>query len=152
MNRRFYFWPHGLTLVIILFVLSLVAFFIYMQGHQTDLVTREYYKDQIAYQKRIEQIHHGQEIDSLIHRTFKPTEKELVIEFDPLLMDKPPVGSIYFYRPSESGYDREWSIAPDAGGRQILYLDQMAPGFWRLKIAFSRNGTDYYLEDRLDLP
>jgi len=152
MKKKLYFWPHGLTLFIVAFVLGMVIFFFYMQGQRTDLVTREYYKEQIAYQKRIEQIRRGQEIDSLLRRTLKPLEKQLVIEFDPVLFSQPLSGSIYLYRPSGSGYDRHWPLSIDASGRQVIDLKPLAPGLWRLKISLSQNGNDYYLEDRIDLP
>src|SRR5581483_9870995 len=55
-------------------------------------------------------------------------------------------GTLTLYRPSDSSLDREVTLAPDAGGRQLIPADKLAKGYWRAKLHWQSGGRGYYNE------
>jgi hypothetical protein len=61
-------------------------------------------------------------------------------------------GSILLYRASDPAADRTFAFEPDATGAQQLRLDELAAGYWLVKLHWTAGGRDYDAERPVILP
>jgi hypothetical protein len=110
-----------------------------------NLVTSEYYKDELAYQQIIDESRNAKGlIDKL---KIEQDHQYLTIEF-PASMQKNKIdGEINFYCPSDAGKDLKWKIDPDEKGRQLFEIDKFFPGKYTAKIRWQSGGVKYYQEE-----
>jgi hypothetical protein len=47
--------------------------------------------------------------------------------------------------------DRHITFEPDAQGIQLLDASALAPGFWKVRVAWSAGGQDYFLERSINV-
>lgn len=64
------FWPHGLTLMIILFVAGTIFSALRLSREKIHLVDRNYYAKELVYQERIDRIKRTRTLDKSIQFSF----------------------------------------------------------------------------------
>ena len=55
-------------------------------------------------------------------------------------------GGMHLYRPSDARQDRELPLALNADGMQRLDAKELSGGFWKVRVKWSSNGQEYFLE------
>jgi nitrogen fixation protein FixH len=138
-------WGTGIFIVIALFLLGVVAFFIYMSNLDINLVEDNYYEKELVYQHKIDKLRNTEALPSKIRIN---TDKEAItIQFPEPVGDSSTRGHIIFYRPSDPSLDFTMELQPDDSIKQIIPTSGMAPGKWTVKIDWTTAGTDYYFEE-----
>ena len=139
-------WPLAIASVYILFILVLVAFVIFSQYQNNDLVTKDYYAQEIMYQNQIERIQRSKSLPDPVSWKYDSDDKFLTIRFpvhpDPGIIH----GNILLFRPSDARMDRLIDIKLLSDGSQTVSTRHLSPGLWKLKIFWQFNQTDYYEE------
>ena len=54
--KNYQTWPVAITLIFSIFVLTLIGLVIFTSGHSVDLVSEDYYGQELAFQKQIDRI------------------------------------------------------------------------------------------------
>ncbi len=136
-------WGTAIVLVFIGFISFIMYFVIRMnteEKYSHDLVTEEYYKEELAFQKEINAEENG---NALKHNVVvKIIEEGLLITF-PEDKDYASVsGTISLYRPSNKKLDFEIPIALD-GSEFVISNDRLLEGRWDVKIDWKYENTPF---------
>lgn len=138
-------WGKGITLAIIAFI-SYILFMVFtMISTSSDLVEDNYYEKGINFESRIQAIKNSKAIKE---RILIRVEKEfLAIEFpEDVIMKDVTEGTIHLYRPENGKLDRRFSFSKAAGNMQLVELNKIEKGSYKLLLSWKTNESDYYVE------
>ncbi len=131
-------WGHGLTISFILFAGIMAWMVVGSFKQNVDLVTDEYYKAELEYQDRMDEIQNTTE-DAQI--TVSQTSEKIALKFPAV----PDEGEIHLYRPSDSRHDRHFNV-PDGKTAAEIELQGLLKGYYILKMTWTVDGKRYYQE------
>lgn len=140
-------WGIGITVFFALFVLFLIVNLFFASLQKNDLVTEDYYQEQLQYQKQIDKQGNA---NALAH-DLKIIQAGSALAFQfPIDKRKENIsGEIYFYRPSNKGLDRKFPIALNEENTQIIDIREFNRGSWKIKVDWKDADTAYYHEENL---
>ncbi|UZR93229.1 FixH family protein [Chondrinema litorale] len=138
-------WGYGIAL----FFSSFVAFILFAVFSSTKenihLVTEDYYAEELAYQNRIDEIKNTNSLNSRV--SMRMINEALEISFPTDMVGKDLEGSIYLFRPSDSGLDKQFDIAINEEGLQQINTDKITKGYYRVKLEWEMDGKSYFVEE-----
>jgi hypothetical protein len=139
-------WGNGILLLLLVFIglmVTLVA--ICVRQDDIHLVTEDYYAEEIKYQEHIDRVSNTQAIEGK------------VMQFDALsktLQFKLPVGAkgeLHLFRPSDARMDKKIQIEIKDTESNVLKLDDLASGYWKVKMTWEAEGVAYFEEKKIDI-
>ncbi|MHA7131981.1 FixH family protein [Algoriphagus namhaensis] len=139
-------WGHGIVLAIIGFVaviVTMVVISVRMTG--IELVTEDYYEQEINYQSRIDQ------------QTSTNQLSREVITFDgqaqALLFDLPKgtQAKLELFRPSDETLDQELNFEVTSTEKMSVSVDQLKSGYWKVMLHWEEGGVKYYEEMKITI-
>jgi len=136
-------WGTGIVIAFIAFISFIMYFVINMninKKYDHDLVTEEYYKEELEYQKDIDKENNAKDLESNI--TWKKTDKGLQIVFPENLDFKKIKGNVFLYRPSNKQFDFETQVS--LSDHNLLIPDKrLLDGRWNIKVDWQYQGKSY---------
>lgn len=145
------YWPLGVTLTLLLFFLGTVGLIIMACLQRSDLVTTNYYEDEIRFQKQIDRVQRTQLLETKASAIYDSATQRITVSVPLNRPGENVKGQIQLYRPSNASLDENYAFKPDAGGTQTIDVSRLPEGLWRLKISWNTAGEDYYLDQRIVL-
>ena len=134
-------WGHYIVITIALF-LGLIGYMVMRSfTHNNDLVSEDYYAQEIEFQNVIDKKKNASELDQDITWS----SKDGGIEFRYPDMENIQ-GTILLMRPSNKIYDREEEIVVNEDGRQMINAKDLIKGKYLIKIDWRSGGVEYYTE------
>ena len=142
-------WGHKITLAFSAFVLFM--FVMVYKSMKTDfqLVTKEYYKDELAYQQVIDGTNRANKLSSSVEVT--QANSELIIQLPTEMKGKAISGNIWLYCASDDKKDRRLELAVNENGRQVISSKNMLPANYLLKVTWKADELNYYNEQHIEL-
>jgi hypothetical protein len=141
-------WGHKIMVVYLIFVAG-ILFLVYKTSQEkVDLVTKDYYAEEIQYQKKIDQTERSNALSVPI--TFEIVNGELTIHFPSEFKEKKITGDILLYCPSDEGKDIKQSFSMN-GSVYTMKLPAANKGLHVLKLNWTIDGVSYYFEKKLSL-
>jgi nitrogen fixation protein FixH len=134
-------WPHAIFGFIGLFAAAVVAFVVWSLKHRADLVAPDYYDQELQYQQRMDAQRRAADLGATVELRWTEGLLEVKLPATPA-----PTGTLTLYRPSASAMDRHFPIAVDGQGIQRIPLPDLAEGLWKIHVAWSAGGTNYFVE------
>jgi hypothetical protein len=143
-------WGIKILILYIGFMVMVLASTFFAMNQRVDLVTDNYYEKELKYQ---EQIDKSKRTKSLKEKTeIQLLDKQIKIKF-PALPDKnSSKNSILLYRPSDPLKDLKVVVSTDSLGIQFVPSEKLTRGFWKIKLNWVTNETEYYDECVLNIP
>ena len=142
-------WGTGIVIAFIGFISFIMYFIITMNIDDTydhDLVTEDYYAEELAYQKDIDKLKNSKKLGENI--TYKKTETGLKITFPSNLDYKKITGKLFLYRPSNKQLDFESTIS--LSNPHLLIPDtRLVDGRWNIKIDWQYKGKSYLFKESI---
>ncbi len=136
-------WGTGIVFAFIGFIAFIMYFVITMSTSEdinNDLVTEDYYKEELEFQKEIDKETNAQSLEENI--TWKKSEDGLVIIFPETLKVQNITGKVFLYRPSSKQFDFETPIS--LSNHNLLIPDnRLLDGRWNIKVDWQYNGKSY---------
>ncbi len=136
-------WGTAIVLVFIGFISFILYFVVRMNTEQKfthDLVTEEYYKEELAFQKEINAEKNAKTLEGAIQ--IKKTDSGLLILFPKHTNSEDISGTLSFYRPSNKKLDFEVPIS--LSNAQMLIPDKnLIEGRWNITIDWEFDHTPY---------
>lgn len=136
-------WGTGIVLAFIGFISFIMYFVISMnfnKKYNHDLVTEDYYKVELGYQKDIDKQNNAKTLKENI--AFTKTGEGLRIVFPKNFDSKKITGKVFLYRPSNKQLDFETPIS--LSDNYLLVPDKrLLDGRWNLTVDWQYNGTSY---------
>jgi FixH len=111
-----------------------------------ELVDKEYYKKELAYQQVIDGSARANALSAL---TIQQNSNGILLQLPAEMKNKIINGSIHFYCGYNENLDRKPELHPDAGGEQLFSPALLQPGTYTVKISWSADGISYYSEKNL---
>lgn len=139
-------WGKGILLTIIAFVvmiMTMVVISVRMDG--IELVTENYYEEEIKFQNQIDQTNSANELDREVI-SFDNASK--VLELD---LPQGTIGSLQIFRPSDASLDQTIRVEVDQEGITSIPLHTFKKGYWRLKLKWAENGVAHYQEKQINI-
>lgn len=129
------------------FVLLIVSMVTLSMRQKVDLVAKDYYKQELEYQQRIDQSKRAAMPGEQVQ--WELGEDRLALQFPKGETIK---GSAYFYRPSDASKDRTVQLNVDTSGFFSIPLAGIGNGMYKLQIKWERKGETYFRESVIQLP
>lgn len=138
-------WGNRLILVFAAFA-ALMTYMVYrcMQT-PVDLVAKEYYRDELAYQQVIDGTRNAQTLSA--KPTLQQDTANITIQLPAEMKQTAVKGSILFYCAADARKDRRLALQPDAAAKQQIPLHHLQPGNYTVKITWESNNRYYYTEE-----
>ncbi|WP_290789587.1 FixH family protein [Flavihumibacter sp. UBA7668] len=141
---------HKIILVFIVFGL-LMGTLIYMSVKtEFELVSKDYYKEELAYQEVIDARKNAETLSSSIKLNYDDKQLQILMPMEmKLQVDS---GEIYFYCPADAKKDTILPLQPDTSGMQVIQIGEtVAPAAYKLRIKWNAAGKSYYQENYMNL-
>ncbi|KAA2218780.1 FixH family protein [Maribacter flavus] len=142
-------WGTGIVLAFIGFIGFILFFVVRMSTDKRanhDLVTEDYYRQELAYQKEIDaQNNATKDINKL---QVRKSPDGLEIRFPEKVNPKEIKGTVSLYRPSNKQLDFDLPIS--LSNNHLLIPDnRLLDGRWDIKVSWNYNGTDYLHKENI---
>lgn len=134
-------WLWGTIIVYSLFASGTLGFVYFASSQKVDLVSEDYYKQELQYQNHIETVRRTDRDAKSVQWNLSPDGAAVEFHFPSSVS-----GTITFYRPSTSKLDRTFTIAAGTDGVQRIPVESIPKGFWKVKIDWKEQSTAYYTE------
>ncbi|MDN4164580.1 FixH family protein [Cytophagales bacterium LB-30] len=146
-------WGYKILIVIILFV-SFIVTLVVIAIRQDDihLVSKNYYEKEILYQQEIDKQRNYEQYFQGEIAQYRQESRELSFSFANDQVQGMPEGTIHLFRPSDARLDKRIAIATDAEGKQVLPMQDLASGQWKVKVDWVQNNVAFSREQTLILP
>jgi nitrogen fixation protein FixH len=142
-------WPLGIILTLVFFFAGTVGLIVMACSQHADLVRPDYYEQELKFQNRIDQVERTHRAATQATVAFDAAAKSIVISLPPDQAARELTGRIELYRPSAAGLDRTITLAPDPKGVQRLDAAGLAPGLWKVRVSWTVEQKDYYLDQKV---
>ena len=136
-------WGTGILIFLVIFFIAIFSFVYFSFQLQIDLVERDYYPQEIAYQKQIDKITRLEKLGQKI--SIQKEEGMLILTF-PEAHKSRIEGKILIYRPSDAGMDTIHDIVTDKSNKQFIPSAHLNAGKYILKIDWVCEREAYYQE------
>jgi len=139
-------WGKGILLVFVGFgaiIFTMVG--ICMKQDDIHLVTKHYYEEEINYQDQIEKASNAALLDQEV---LKYDVSSGVLQ---VYLQEGAKGTLWLFRPSDARMDQKIDFTFENGESKSIDLKELQRGYWRVKIAWSHRGKEFYEEKKINL-
>ena len=143
-------WGTGIAAVYTCFACSTIGFVAFAMQQPVELVSGDYYAQSLQYDRRMAARANLTALGAAFSCTVSPEGRRVALRL-PSASAATAHGAVTLYRPSDSQADRVVAIAVDSLGEQQIGLADLAPGRWRVQVAWESEGTPYYYEREVDV-
>ncbi|MFD2999519.1 FixH family protein [Pontibacter toksunensis] len=149
-NKSFTLWPYAIVVAMVLFM-GYIAMFVYKAINQdVDLVSRNYYEQEIAYQEHIDKVGRTKAVGE-VTINYQPENQAILLQLPETLAGQRISGSVNLFRPSDEGLDQEVPLQLGRDLSQLIETNELEKGLWKVRVNFSAGDETYYTEDTIQL-
>lgn len=142
-------WGTAIVIAFVAFI-SFILFFVIRMNMDNranhDLVTEDYYKAELEYQKEIDAEKNA--IENSLQIAIKQSPEGLLLEFPEELNHKIIRGTISLYRPSDKHLDFDLPIS-QSDAHLLIPDERLLDGRWDIKVAWKYQNEDYLQKESL---
>ena len=142
-------WAYFIAFLYIGFVVVILTLVFKSSNQKFDLVTQNYYEDEIKYQSVIDNKNNGQEFANQIQVSAAKNEISINLAF--LKEKKELSGSILFYRPSDKSKDCLETLQLDSNGIHKTDITKLIKGLYNIEILWKINNVQYLVEKKINI-
>ncbi|MFC5272301.1 FixH family protein [Adhaeribacter terreus] len=150
-QNTFSWWPRLIIACFILFIAYIGNFVRMAMKSDVDLVSKDYYKQEIAYQQHINTVSQTKTSNAEIQVTLAEAAGQLVIAFPEFYEGRKVSGKINFFRPSNAKLDFETDLNLNEARQQFLSVDNLERGLWKVRVSSEMNSKNYFTEQTITL-
>lgn len=142
-------WPVSIIGFFTLAIIGCASFIVFCSRHPADLVANDYYEQEVRYQGQIDRLQHASARAQAAKIAYDPATKQISISLPSTSGQSRPEGSIQLYRPSAVNLDRQLKLEANASGVQTLDASHLLPGLWRVRVSWTVDRQDYFIDQRI---
>jgi len=140
-------WGRSLILVFVVFA-AFMGYLVYRaSGTHFDLVSKEYYKDELRYQDKIDGFRNAAALDAVQLRV--DSAGILQIRFPEQMKGKPVQGSLWLYCKTDAGKDEHIPLAEDTTGIRAINVSGKPSGKYLAKLHWEVLSVPYEFEQEI---
>lgn len=137
-------WGHKVTFGFVAFAGMIVYMVIQSMQTRYDLVSKEYYKDELQYQQVIDGTSRANQLGSRVAIT--QVDGQLVVQLPREMQQQQITGSLWLYNATDAQKDRKIALHLNEQAMQTVDSRGMKPGNYVAKISWQASGESYYTE------
>lgn len=141
-------WGKSIVLAFVLFAAFIATLVTICVQQDISLVTKDYYKEELAYQRQIDRIAHTAMLSE------KPSiqrEGEHLLKVSYADFPKIQRGALELFRPSDAALDRHFTLQKTSDPSVYFSTEGMEKGMYRARLRWSINGEEFFLEQVIHL-
>jgi len=142
-------WPAGIIISIASFVIFILYFVFkvtFLPEYDHHLVSEDYYKDELNYQKEIDKLNNAAELKQNI--TYKKVDSGLLFSFPSEFKASQIKGTVDFQRISNNKIDFKFPIALETNDF-LISNENLVEGRWNVKIEWTVNNKTYLFKEKI---
>lgn len=148
-TTSFNLWPISITTFFSAAILGCGAFIAFCSRHPADLISPNYYEEEVRYQGQIDRLQHTQERAQLASVAYEVANKRITISLPVGTAQAKAAGKIQLYRPSAANLDRQIELAPNPDGVQVIDAAALVPGLWKVRVSWTVGDRDYFMDQKI---
>jgi len=137
-------WGHKLTLGFVAFAGMIIYMVVQSMNTRYELVSNEYYKDELQYQQVIDGTSRANQLSS--QTTITQQHEDLIIQLPAEMKQQSITGSLWFYNATDSKKDKKMALQINDSAAQTIDSRLFVPGNYTAKLRWLSNGETYYSE------
>ena len=149
MNSEKSFWPYGVILTFVFFSAGTIGLIVIACTHKTDLITADYYADELKFQGRLDQLNRTAQHSEQVAVSFDAARQSIVLALPPATVNAQTTGRIQLYRPSATDRDVVVRLELDVTGSQTIDAANLLPGLWKVRIEWTAQNQDYFADKQI---
>lgn len=134
-------WGIKIILSFVIFAAGIIIMVAISISKSTDLVSENYYEQEIKYQDQIDLLKNSREIEKIISLTY--ADNLITIKS---AGKKGLKGEMHFYRTSNAAKDFKIDFSPDEKGMQTLTASNLDKGLWKVKMSLKDSSSKFFVE------
>ncbi len=142
-------WPYMIIGYFVIFISAMAVWIVFALRQDMDLVRKDYYEEEIRFQKHLDSAVRTQSVRSEVRADYDQAKQSILITLPVGHLAQQPRGSIQLYRPSDAKLDRQFELALDSQGRQLLDVRAIRSGLWKIRVNWNVNGQDFFFDQSL---
>ena len=136
-------WGYKILLVYLAFIVGILILVYKSSSEKVDLVTENYYQQELKYEQKIDQAERAQSLSSPLR--YEVNKNEISIFFPEEMKDKNISTEILLYYPADESKDSVYNLETSSGKLTIV-LPEKDKGMYELKMDWKVDTTKYYSE------
>lgn len=141
-------WGKSIVLAFALFVIFIGTLVTVCVRQDISLVTRDYYKEELAYQQQIDRISHTARLSI---RPALSVEHGYLLKVDYADLSKVDTGELELFRPSDAAMDKRFKLTKTAETSVYFSTSGMEKGMYRARLRWTMDGEQFFLEQVIHL-
>lgn len=142
-------WGTGIAATLTVFVGMMAWFAVRAMNNQEQLVTEDYYQQELRYQSDINRMSGTMRDHAQVAIT---TNGDIItLRFPAPANGAAITGTLHLMRPSDINGDRTVQVTADNTGLATAKVDGMGKGIYQLRLDWNDGGTDRLQEQRLEI-
>lgn len=137
-------WGTGIFISFVLFALFILSFVFRSFQHEVNLVSTDYYEQEIAHEEKITKKKNENNLLEKIQVNNTETYVELVFPIE--YASKIDAASVYFFRPSDFNKDKTFAINLNEEGFQTFDKKLFDSGKYKIKVEWKMDNMAFYKE------
>jgi hypothetical protein len=130
------------------FVAMIIALIVACSHQKIDLVSKDYYKDEIAYQQVLDASKNQADLAGVL--SVHANEHAIVIDFPHEFSGQVVKGSVNLYSAANQAWDREFDITA-VNNNMSISREHLQKTIYAIKVSYSVEGKSYYYETKINL-
>lgn len=139
-------WGYKIIIFYSAFVVGILFLVIKSVNEKTDLVTTDYYAQELKHQQQIDAVNRSFLLSAPV--TVQLNNENLLIIFPPDFIKEKITGSILLYYPADKNNDIEKSFSTDSL-KTVLPLPTGKRGYYEVKLKYKVKELDYFFEKKI---
>ena len=148
-TQKWNLWPVSIICFFIVAIIGCVSFVVFCSRYPADLVSADYYEQEVRYQKQIDTLQRTQQSGEAASVSYDADRKQITVSLPKAHSSAGTAGSIQLYRPSALDQDRRIKLAPDANGAQTIDASDLLPGLWKVRVTWSVDNREFYVDQKV---
>ena len=140
-------WGTKIVLLYCGFILMILTLVFFTLHQDIQLVSDDYYEQELKYQDRIDASKNSQDLRQVI--SFDAHNGQVIISYPKDFAAKKLEGNILFLRPSDSSLDIKTSIQLNDSAQQTVIFKKFKKGLYKAQLTWTLNNKQYYVEESI---
>ena len=137
-------WGSGIAIFYGCFMLIFIGIAIKAGQQDINMVKKDYYYDDINYQKHFDKIQNEQALTEKVQVDFNTELESVAIKF-PTNMPI-PVGKVILFHPARDTDDKSFDIKTDNAAQMVIPVKGFPNGRWQVQINWESGNKTFYKE------
>lgn len=145
-------WGHGITIFLVIFIVVMVSVVIKISTDDTynhELVSEDYYGDELKYQEEINKAKNASTLSSSV--TYKVSKDGVTLIFPSDFDYKKVTGIVKMRRPSKKILDFEMQVKLDSTYKMLIPSEKALRGKWNMVIDWNVGDKEFMYKAKIRL-